>query len=163
MAKKQVGAEREKVSRRGTAAKTQLTAERPASIGPIDVKGPLHCTRPCFISRYHKEEKTGAVSNPYRWELDIGGYAFLNLVISLRGPAGKYFGAQVRHHHPSASIGPTTTFVIDSETGNLSNAGFELITFNGLRPLLPVFDVIVFSNDNVNFDTIITTAYATVA
>ena len=63
------------------------------------------------------------------------------------GPAGNSYGARIRHHHPSASIGPTTAFVIDSDTGYLPAGSLDPFTFSGLRPMPPMFGVIVFSND----------------
>jgi hypothetical protein len=144
-------------------AEKKLVAEMPEFARSIDISGILRCTRPCFISRFNKEEMTGSQTDPYRWELDIGGYPIVNIVLAIRGPAGKSYGVQVRHHHPSTTMGPTTTFVIESNSGQLGPAGHQLVTFNGLRPLLPVFDIIVFSNDSKPFDSIITTVYATVA
>jgi hypothetical protein len=146
-----------------TEAKERLMKELPEFTRAIDQTGILRCTRPCYIFRHHKEEKTGSMTDPYRWELDLCGYPIVNIVVAIRGAAGKSYGVQVRHHHPSASIGPTTTFVVDSDSGQLGPAGFQLVTFSGLRPLMPVLDVIVFSNDNEPFDSIITTVYATVA
>jgi hypothetical protein len=53
--------------------------------------------------------------------------------------------------------------VFASETGNISPAGFEIVTFSGLRPMLPEFDIVAFSDDDKNFDVIAATVYATVA
>jgi hypothetical protein len=60
-------------------------------------------------------------------------------------------------------VRPTATFVIANESGNLGSAGFELATFNGLRPMLPEVDIIAFSDDEVDFKIVAATIYATIA
>jgi hypothetical protein len=140
------------------------TKQHPIEIvGAFDLSGRSRCQRPCYISRYTVEEGKGGRSNPFHWIINVGGYPLVNIVIHFRGKVGKYFQVQARHHHPSASIGPTATFVFASESGNLGPAGFEMATFNGLRPMLPEVDIIAFSDDEVNFDVVAATIYATVA
>jgi hypothetical protein len=143
----------------GAEIKKQVIKE----LGLLDLSGRSRCLRPCYISRHVVEEGKGGRSNPFHWVVNVGGYPILNFVIQFRGKAGKYFQVQVRHHHPSASIGPTATFVFASESGNLGPAGFEIATFNGLRPMLPEVDIVAFSDDDTNFDTVAATVYATVA
>jgi hypothetical protein len=53
--------------------------------------------------------------------------------------------------------------VFASESGTLGPAGFELTTFNGLRPMLPEVDIIAFGDDEEDFDVVAATVYATVA
>lgn len=129
----------------------------------LDLSGRSRCLKPCYISRYQVEEDKGGQHNPFHWVMNVGGYPIVNIVIQFRGKVGKYYQVQVRHHHPSASAGPTATFVFASESGNLGPGGFEIVTFNGLRPLLPEVDIIAFSNDEEDFDLVAATIYATVA
>ena len=129
----------------------------------LDLSGRSRCQKPCYIFRYTVEEGKGGQSNPFHWVINVGGYPIVNIVIQFRGNASKYFNVQVRHHHPSASVGPTATFVFASESGNLGPGGFEVATFNGLRPMLPEVDIVAFSNDEVDFDVVAATIYATVA
>jgi len=105
----------------------------------------------------------GGQHNPFHWIVDVAGYPFVNIVLQFRGKSDKYFQVQIRHHHPSATVGPTCTFVIASESGTLGPAGFELATFNGLRPMMSEVDVIAFSDDEEDFDVVAATIYATVA
>lgn len=127
----------------------------------LEIIKPWGCNKPCYFHKHHIEHQKGAQGHPYHWIINTGGYPMLNIVMQFRGVAGKYYQVQIRHHHPSASIGPTATFVFANETGTLGPAGFELVTFSGLRPYLPEVDIIAFSNDNVNFDTVVSTVYAT--
>ena len=129
----------------------------------LDLSGRSRCQRPCYISRHTVEEGKGGQHNPFHWVVNVSGYPIVNIVVQFRGKAGKYFQVQVRHHHPSASVGPTATFVFASESGNLGPAGFEMATFNGLRPMLPEVDIVAFSDDEVDFDVVAATIYATVA
>jgi hypothetical protein len=135
----------------------------PEKLGVRDLSGLSRCQKPCYISRYTVEEGKGGQHNPFHWVINVGGYPIINVVIQFRGTVGKYFQVQVRHHHPSASVGPTATFVFASESGNLGPAGFEMATFNGLRPMLPEVDIIAFSDDEEDFDVVAATIYATVA
>jgi hypothetical protein len=121
------------------------------------------CHKPCYISRYIVEEGKGGEHNPFHWVVNVGGYPIVNIVIQFRGTPGKYFQVQVRHHHPAATVGPTVTFVIASESGSLGPAGFEMATFSGLRPMLPEVDIIAFSDDESDFEVVAATIYATVA
>jgi hypothetical protein len=132
-------------------------------LGALDFSGRSRCQRPCYISRLTVEEGKGGQHNPFHWVINVGGYPIVNIVIQFRGKVGKYFQVQVRHHHPSASVGPTATFVFASESGNLGPAGFEMATFNGLRPMLPEVDIVAFSDDEEDFDVVAATIYATVA
>lgn len=129
----------------------------------IDLSGRLECLRPCYISRYEIQENVGGRHNPFHWSVSVAGYPFVNIVLQFRGRSGKYFQTQIRHHHPSASVGPTCTFVIASESGTLGPAGFELTTFSGLRPMIPEVDIIAFSDNEEDFDKVVATIYATVA
>lgn len=129
----------------------------------IDLSGLLRCIRPCYISKYRVQENVASRANPFHWIVDVAGYPFVNIVLQFRGRAGKYFQVQIRHHHPSATVGPTCTFVIGSESGSVGPAGFELATFNGLRPMMPEVDIIAFSDDEEDFDVVAATIYATVA
>ena len=129
----------------------------------IDLSQRIKCLRPCYISRYQVQENVGGRQNPFHWRIKVAGYPFVNIVLQFRGESGKHFQVQVRHHHPSASVGPTCTFVFASESGTLGPAGFELTTFNGLRPMLPEVDIIAFGDDEEDFDVVAATVYATVA
>jgi hypothetical protein len=129
----------------------------------IDFSGKLRCLKPCYISRHTVQEGKGGQHNPFHWVVNTGGYPIVNIVLQFRGKVGKYFQVQVRHHHPSASIGPTMTFVLASESGNLGAAGFEMASFNGLRPMLPEVDIVAFSDDEEDFEVVAATLYATVA
>ncbi|MFC1635950.1 hypothetical protein ACFL5Z_14010 [Planctomycetota bacterium] len=131
--------------------------------GLINLSGLSRCQRPCYIHRHKVEEGKGGRQNPYHWIVNTASYPIINIVIQFRGKAGKYFQVQVRHHHPGSSIGPTATFVFASESGNLGPAGFEMATFNGLRPMMPEVDIVAFSDDEEDFDVVAATIYATVA
>lgn len=129
----------------------------------IDLSGRLKCIKPCYISKHKVEENVGGKHNPFHWIVNVAGYPFVNIVLHFRGKSDKYFQVQIRHHHPSATVGPTCTFVIASESGALGPAGFDLTTFNGLRPMMPEVDIIAFSNDEEDFEVVAATIYATVA
>jgi len=129
----------------------------------IDFSGKIKCHKPCFISRDSIEENKGGQRNPFHWIVNVGGYPFVNICVQLRGNSGKYFQVQIRHHQPARNIGPTVTFVVASESGSLNGAGFELVTFNGIRPMLPELDIIVFSDNEEDFDKVAVSIYATVA
>lgn len=132
-------------------------------LGVIDLSGLSRCQRPCYISRHTVEEGKGGQHNPFHWRINVGGYPIVNVVVQFRGKAGKFYQIQLRHHHPSATVGPTVTFVFARETGNISPGGFEVATFNGLRPMLPEVDIVAFSDDEEDFDVVAATIYATVA
>lgn len=130
----------------------------------IDLSGlGRRCLKPCYISQHMVEENKGGSGNTFYWQFNVGGYPIVNLAVQLRGEEGKPFQVQVRHAHPSDTMGPTVKFVIARETGNISHAGFKLVTFSGLRPLLPELDIVAFSEDGNNFDVVVATVYATVA
>ena len=129
----------------------------------LDLSERSRCHKPCYVSRYQVEEDKGGQHNPFHWVMNVGGYPIVNIVIQFRGKVGKYYQVQVRHHHPSAAAGPTATFVFASESGNLGSGGLEIVTLNSLRPLLPEIDIVAFSDDEVDFDLVAATIYATVA
>ncbi len=129
----------------------------------IDFTKVTWCRKPCHIDRYVVEENTGGRHNPFHWQVNVGGYPIVNVVIQFRGKVGKYFQVQLRHHHPGASIGPTMTYTFERELGTLGAAGFEMASFNGVRPLQPELDIIAFSDDEEDFDVVAATIYATQA
>ena len=141
--------------------KTQIKKLAPASVVTLSTES--GCCKPCYISKHTVVNTVGGVHNPFHWIVDVAGYPIVDIVVQIRGTAGKYYQVQVRHHHPSSTVGPTATFVIASKSGNLGQAGFELLTFGGLRPLLPEVDIISFGNDDNDFQVVAATVYATVA
>lgn len=151
-----MGSEKKEVKKEPTTAKG-------AQLVDLSRRLRLRCLRPCYVSKHTVQEKKGGKHNPFHWVVNVAGYPFVNIAIQFRGKVGKYFQAQIRHHHPSAAIGPTCTFVIASESGTLGPAGFELVTFDGLRPMLPEVDIIAFSDNEEDFDVVAATIYATVA
>lgn len=143
--------------------KTDVAGKEAAEAKAIDFSGRLLCRAPCYIFRHNVQENVGGKHNPFHWRVNVGGYPFVNIVVQVRGKVDKYFQVQIRHHHPGSSVGPTCTFTIASESGNLGPAGFEMATFNGLRPMMPEVDIILFTDDEEDFDTVAATIYATVA
>jgi len=129
----------------------------------LDLSERSGCHKPCYIFRFQVEEGKGGQHNPFHWGMNVGGYPFVNIVLQFRGNVRKYYQVQIRHHHPSASTGPTATFVFASESGNIGSGGLEIVTFYSLRPLLPNIDIIAFSDDEVDFDVVAATIYATAA
>lgn len=123
----------------------------------------LPCVRPCFVSEYRVETGVGGKTKPFHWIFNADGYPIVNVALQFRGPAGKSFQVQLRHHHPAATVGPTCTYVIERKQGALGPAGFELIEFPAVRPRLPVLDIIAFGDVDPGFDTVACTVYATVA
>ena len=117
------------------------------------------CRPPCHS--YLELLKEGEGSPATSWHIDAGGYPFVNVVIVLRGNPDQHYGVQLRHHH-SPSSAPTATFTFEFSEGALGPAGFELLQYDGIRLLMPQFQILVYSNDG-NFDVIAATVYATVA
>jgi len=144
---------------------TAAEAKMPSNFGEkiIDLSGRFKCLKPCYIFKQEGQKKVGSKHDPFHWIIKTSGYAMLNLVIQFRGKPGKYFRVQVRHHHPAKTSPHTCTFVTHKEEGTLGPAGFELATFNGIRPLMPEVDIIAFSDDAENFDYVGATIYATIA
>lgn len=122
------------------------------------------CLKPCYIHKYQVKEKIGGRSNPFHWIVDTDGYPIINIVVQFRGKPNKPFQVQIRHFHPGSAIGPTCCFVIERKTGTLGPAGFELVEFSGVRPLMPEVSIIaVCYEEEEDFDIIAATIYATIA
>ena len=117
------------------------------------------CRPPCHL--YLELLKEGEGSPATSWHVDATGYPFVNVVIVLRGDPNQHYGVQLRHFH-SPSSAPAATFTFEFSEGALGPAGFELLQYDGIRLLMPQFQILVYSNDG-NFDVIAATVYATVA
>lgn len=129
----------------------------------IPILPKIPCMKPCYYHKYQVVENIGGKFNPFHWIVNIGGYPIVNIVLHFRGKATKPFQVQIRHFHPASDVGPTCCYVIDSESGTLGPAGFELVTFEGLRPHLPEVSIIAFSSEDEDFEVVAATVYATVA
>ena len=124
----------------------------------------IPCLKPCYIHKYKVVENIGGRTNPFHWIVDTGGYPLVNIVFHFRGKPSKPFQVQIRHFHPGSAIGPTCCYVIESQSGTLGPAGFELVTFEGVRPHLPEVSILaVCYEEEEDFDVVAATIYATVA
>jgi len=129
----------------------------------LDISNLHKCCKPCFIFQDKIENSVGGKHNPFHWIVNVGGYALINVIVQIRGTKGKHYQVQLRHHHPSANYGQTATFTFAKDVSELNNTGFALVTFNGIRPMMPDVDIILFSDDESDFDLVQATIYATIA
>lgn len=120
------------------------------------------CSHPCHLFDHTIEQNKGGSGNIFVWKVDLEGFPIANINIGLHGKANQDYNIQVRHHHPSATIGPTITFTTHSEAGQLNAGGFEIVRFEGIRPVLPEIEVIVTSSSG-DLDTVSASLYATIA
>lgn len=115
---------------------------------------------PSYFYEYQVKQNIGGSQNPYHWTLDVGGYDLVNVVLQIRGTAGRHFNIQLRHHHPDASVGPTCTYVISSNSGLIAPGGFNLVKMEAVRLLQPKLDIILFGDTPENFTTVVASVYA---
>jgi hypothetical protein len=114
---------------------------------------------PCYFYRELLSENAAINGDPARWDVNVGGYPIVNVVIQLRGNPGQHYHIQLRHFHAPLTAG-TVTFTFALDQGNLPPGGFAIREFGDLRLLMPEFDIIVYSNDGP-LDVVAATVYAT--